>query len=152
MRDGTLPDGTPQCLYFPADHESAGQFKGMAVILEERGIDATGLKLQAQCGKSGFKCRSQIIPPGANPCCCRKALYDQPDFANQKSRIEELIESRGHQASFYARFHCECNFVENNWGYSKRVYREFPQSSNETDLEKNVITALDSVPVICMRR
>jgi hypothetical protein len=150
MCDGMLPDGTLQCFYFPADHKFAGQFKGMATILEEHGIDAMGLKLQAQCGKSSFKCCLTIIPPGANPCCCRKALYDQPDFSNQKSHIEELIESCGHQASFYACFHCECNFVENNWGYSKCIDHEFPQSSNEADLERNVVTPLDSVPMICM--
>ncbi|RPD79441.1 hypothetical protein L226DRAFT_543454 [Lentinus tigrinus ALCF2SS1-7] len=38
MGNGRLPDGSPQSLYFPEGHEHAGQFKGMAVILRERGL------------------------------------------------------------------------------------------------------------------
>ncbi|OAX42499.1 hypothetical protein K503DRAFT_683243, partial [Rhizopogon vinicolor AM-OR11-026] len=34
------------------------------------------------------------------------------------------------------------NFIEQCWGYSKRVYREFPMSSKEADLERNVLAAL----------
>jgi hypothetical protein len=38
MADAQFADGTPQSLYFPEGHEKAGIFKGMAVILEERGF------------------------------------------------------------------------------------------------------------------
>ena len=38
MCPGTLPDGSPQSFYFPEGHQSAGYFKGMKVILEERGF------------------------------------------------------------------------------------------------------------------
>jgi len=46
--------GKPQSLYFfPPDHENAGLFKGMAIILEEQSFkDAR--KLHAEC--NGFKC------------------------------------------------------------------------------------------------
>ncbi len=37
MADTCLHDGMPQCLYFPEGHKRAGVFKGMAVILQERG-------------------------------------------------------------------------------------------------------------------
>ncbi|KAF9502913.1 hypothetical protein BS47DRAFT_1374511 [Hydnum rufescens UP504] len=148
MRNGKLPDGSPQSFYFPLGHRHAGQFKGMETILEERGIDTQGLN--AQCQK--FKCRDHVLPSNSRPCCCRKALFEQSDFANQKSWLEELGDQRGYGINFYPRFHCECNFIENNWGYTKRVYRQYPESSSEKDLEWNVIRALESVPVISMRR
>ncbi|KAF9506364.1 hypothetical protein BS47DRAFT_1374139 [Hydnum rufescens UP504] len=133
MRNGKLPDGSPQSFYFPLGHRHAGQFKGMETILEERGIDTQGLN--AQCQK--FKCRDHVLPSNSRPCCCRKALFEQSDFANQKSWLEELGDQRGYGINFYPRFHCECNFIENNWGYTKRVYRQYPE-------------ALESVPVISM--
>ena len=39
MRDGTLPNGTPQALYYPENHLFfPGFFKGMEQILFERGL------------------------------------------------------------------------------------------------------------------
>lgn len=41
MQDGCFENGEPQLLYFPMDHPDKklhGVFKGMAVILEERGF------------------------------------------------------------------------------------------------------------------
>ena len=75
MRDGWF-NGQHQSLYFEKVHPWAGTFKGMAIILEEHGYtDAE--KLSAQC--KDFKC-----PPDADQCCCRRLLYNQPDFANIK--------------------------------------------------------------------
>lgn len=71
MEDATFADSTKQALYFEPGHPKAGLFKGMAVILEERGL-IDELKLHAQC--KNFKC-----PPGQS-CCCRWVLYNQPDF------------------------------------------------------------------------
>ncbi|KAF7351880.1 hypothetical protein MVEN_01149600 [Mycena venus] len=144
MRDGILPDGTSQPLYFPDGHAHAGVFKGMAVILKERGLDREA-KLNAQC--KGFKCA-----PGATSCCCRRVLYNQPDFKSEKSLLEKVCEARGFRAMFLPKFHCELNFLEQCWGASKRVYRMKPASSKEEDLERNVIDALDSVSLKVMRR
>jgi len=66
MGDAKFHDGRPQSLYYPAGHERAGVFKGMAVILEERGFkDAK--KIRAEC--PGFKCVKGTIN-----CCCRRML------------------------------------------------------------------------------
>ncbi|KAK1218979.1 hypothetical protein PQX77_018315, partial [Marasmius sp. AFHP31] len=35
MGDGQFPGGKPQFLYFPANHQLAGQFKGMRVLIQE---------------------------------------------------------------------------------------------------------------------
>ncbi|KAF9505237.1 hypothetical protein BS47DRAFT_1374325 [Hydnum rufescens UP504] len=133
MHDGKLPDGSPQPFYFPLGHQYCGQFKGMVMILEERGINTQSLNVQ--CPK--FKCRDRVLLPGLQPCCCWKALFDQPDFTNQKSWLEELGDKCGYGVIFYPRFHY-------NWGYSKHIYRQYPESSNEKELEQNVISALES--------
>ncbi|KAG2066940.1 hypothetical protein BDR04DRAFT_898106 [Suillus decipiens] len=51
---------------------------------------------------------------------------------------------------FLSKFHCELNFIEQCWGYAKRVYRQYPASSK--DLERNILSALESVPLDSMRR
>jgi len=143
MSDGTF-DGRAQPLYFPQNHPRAGVFKGMAVILEERGFtDASNLK--AQC--KDFKC-----PKDSTCCCCRRILYTQPDFVTVESLLETHCKARGYQILFLPKFHCELNFIEQCWGYAKRLYRQFPASSKEADLESNVLAALDLIPLITMRR
>jgi hypothetical protein len=80
MEDAMFADSTKQVLYFEPGHPKAGLFKGMAVILEERGlIDES--KLRAQC--KNFKC-----PPGQSSCCCWRVLYNQPDFVQVESLLE----------------------------------------------------------------
>ncbi|TFK23541.1 hypothetical protein FA15DRAFT_745030 [Coprinopsis marcescibilis] len=60
-----------------------GWFKGMEVIIRERGLWPYS-ELNAQC--KGFKC-----VPGKTDCCCRRLLFTQPDIINQKSPLEELV-------------------------------------------------------------
>jgi hypothetical protein len=147
MANGHFADGTTQEFYFPEGHEHAGVFKGMAIILEERGYTGcVGTKgKKAECPK--FKCA-----PGATDCCCRRLLYNEPDFANVPSLLEIECSARGFRVIFLPKFHCELNFIEQCWGYAKRTYRKFPASSKEADLEMNVINALASVPLTSMRR
>ncbi|KAF8595860.1 hypothetical protein BDV93DRAFT_427219, partial [Ceratobasidium sp. AG-I] len=72
MEDGRLSDGTVQSFYFPANYpRMPGWFKGMAVILAERGLGHIARK-RADCPN---KC-----DPKATDCCCRRALSCQPDF------------------------------------------------------------------------
>jgi hypothetical protein len=144
MADGPFADGLPQPLYYPTGHPQAGIFKGMAVILSEREFtDAP--KLLAQC--KNFKCTK-----GATDCCCQRILYNQPDFVNVKSNLKIACKAHGFQVIFLLKFHCEINFIEQCWGYAKRVYHHFPVSSKEADLEQNVLEALDSVPLDSMCR
>jgi hypothetical protein len=145
MREGRFIDGSPQNFY-----RSDGLFKGMRQIIQERRDKGANLpdpsKLKAQCGKS-FNC-----PPGRTDCCCWRVLYCEADFVNQKSLLEEHAAARGFNVLFLPKFHCEINFLEQVWGYSKRIYREFPASTAESDLERNALAALDSVPLFSMRR
>ena len=144
MRDARLPNGTPQSLYFPEGHPNAGDFKGMALILEERGFQGVQ-KLRAEC--PGFKC-----PPDVEHCCCRRLLYEQPDFKDVETLVETHCRARGFEVVFLPKFHCELNPIEQCWCVAKRKYREFPPSSLEADLERNMIAALDTVSVYQVRR
>src|SRR5882724_12216707 len=140
--DAMFADGGPQCLYFFKDHlVSPSIFKGMAVILEEHGYSAS--TLWAEC--KGFKC-----PKNPTCCCCQCMLYNEPDFFEVESLLETTCKARGFQVLFLPKFHCELNFIEQCWGYSKRIYRQYPISSKEDDLECNVLKALDSMPLASM--
>jgi hypothetical protein len=48
MSDARFNDGTPQPLYISEGHPQAGVFKGMVVILEERGFDTKNLCVSAK--------------------------------------------------------------------------------------------------------
>ncbi|KAF9510307.1 hypothetical protein BS47DRAFT_1300305 [Hydnum rufescens UP504] len=145
MADAQFSDGRPQPLYFPDDHpQYPGLFKGMAVILEERGF-SNARSLKAEC--KGFKCA-----PGITDCCCQRILFNQPDFVGVKSLLEDVCERRGYRVIFLPKFHPELNFIEMCWGYAKRVYCQFPISSDPMILEKNALAALESIPLLSMRR
>jgi hypothetical protein len=144
MKDTILPNSMVQHLYFPEGHPRAGVFKGMAVLLEERGFGEMS-KMRAECKK--FQCKA-----GATDCCCRRILYTQPDFANVDSILQMICSSRGFQVIFLPKFHCELNFIEQCWGRAKMVYRTYPESSREDRLEENAISALESIPLSMMRK
>jgi len=111
--------------------------------LQERGIDAN--KLKAQC--KGFKCKE-----GETDCCCRHILFNQPDFAHVPTLLETLCSRRGFKVIFLPKFHCELNFIEQCWGYAKRLYRLYPLTKKDEEMEANVHKALLAVPIECMRR
>jgi transposase len=65
----------------------------------------------------------------------------EPDFQAQKSMLEEHCAKQGYEVIFFPKFHLELNFIEQCWGYAKRVYRMFPESSSEEDLEWTTVAA-----------
>lgn len=146
MRDAVLPNGTPQPLYWPADHpESPGYFKGMEQVLKERGLWRPRLK--AQCDSRHFP-----VCENKTDCCCRRILFNQPDFVNQKSKLVELIEDRSHLCDFYPKFHPELNFIEQYWGAAKFRYRQAPATPQIAEMEATMRQCLDDVPLLQMQR
>jgi len=123
----------------------AGQFKGMVRILEERGFNMDHKK--AQCGSKFTDC-----DPEKPNCCCRRILFNEPDFREVESILASDAKENGYQIVFLPKFHCELNPIEQCWGYAKRRYRLLPPSSSEGDLQKNVVACLDEIPLITMRR
>ena len=49
----------------------------------------------------------------------RMLIESLEDFRNQKSRVHETIEARGHKCIFLPKFHCEYNWIEWYWCLSK---------------------------------
>ncbi|KAJ3551364.1 hypothetical protein NM688_g4745 [Phlebia brevispora] len=141
------PDGSVKKERVEMASEYPGHFKGMAEILCERGFPQAK-KWRYQC--EGFKCPA----PGTDPqnCCCRRVLYNQPDFANVKSLLEQECEADGITVIFLPKFHCELNPIERCWSAAKYKYRMYPLSSKEEDLERNVQEALESVDLNVIRR
>jgi hypothetical protein len=114
MCDAVFHDGSPQPLYFPPGHKLAGVFKGMHVILEERGYQNVE-KLRAKCPK--FQCEK-----GAVACCCHQILYNEPDFVKAESLLKAHCKAQGFHVIFLPKFHCELNFIEQCWGNAKWTY------------------------------
>ena len=67
--------------------------------------------------------RSRCRPEGQ--CCARKILAAERDFREQKGRLQEEIEARGHKVIFYPKFHCELNPIEPYWCKAKWYTREY---------------------------
>ncbi|XP_006456634.1 hypothetical protein AGABI2DRAFT_77787, partial [Agaricus bisporus var. bisporus H97] len=145
MDNGFLPDGSPQSFYFE-DGPHNGIFKGMKMILNKRGINTKGKR--AQCSDFTSGCQKVSQP---NCCCCR-ILYNQPNFVLGKSQLGEECESQGFAMSILPKFHCELNFIEQCWGFVKRVYRQYPLVKREEEMEKQINEALASVPLVTMKR
>ncbi|KIJ32999.1 hypothetical protein M422DRAFT_183786, partial [Sphaerobolus stellatus SS14] len=87
-----------------------------------------------------FKCEE-----GCTNCCCRRILFTQSDFINQKSALEELIINQGYLCDFYPKFHCELNFIEQYWGAAKLRYWLSPHTKKMEEMEANVIVSLNDV-------
>jgi hypothetical protein len=149
MRDSVLPDGSIQSFYFTDDHPTMpGWFKGMKVVLEECGLFRlrdNGKPLNGEC--KDFKCAK-----GATDCCCRRILFNQPDFTCVKSHLEEVITARGHLCDFYPKFHCELNYIEQYWGAVKLLYRSGLRLKKMDEMEKQVAACLDDIPLLQIRR
>ena len=149
MRDA-LFEGRPQPLYYPDDHQTwPGWFKGMKLILQERGIQLDK-NTRAQCNKKAFgRCKNKSLE---SKCCYWRVMYNQKDFRKQKGALQELVEARGHICDFYPKFHPELNFIEQYWGASKYAYRSAAPSSDVKVMERVMVQSLDSVPLVQIQR
>ena len=76
-----------------------GVQKGVRSILQERGLWAPTLSLQA----------------------ARKLLSEQPDFREQKEWLHEVVNENNFIIDYYPKFHCEFNFIEMYWGATKNT-------------------------------
>ena len=141
MHHGTLPSGEYQLLYFPEDHDTyPGWFKGMEVIIRECGLwPEKGLA--SQC--PDFKC-----PADCMDCCCWCLLFNQPDFASQKPKLQEYIELHGHICNFYPKCHCKLNFFKQYWGVAKLHYCTVLRAATIKDMEAIIPVSLNCVSLL----
>ena len=146
MAPGTFAEGTPQSFYFPDGHRQASQFKGMRIILEERGFLKEELeKLKREC--LGFRC-----PAGKTNCCIQRILYSQPDFQSVGSVFKDHCTLHGFGVLFLPKFHPKLNPLKQCWGCTKWYYRQLLPSSKEHDLERNFLEALESISLDLIRQ
>jgi hypothetical protein len=118
-----------QAMIFPTEHLSnPDQPKGMKQILMERGLCRAGLK--KECKKPG-------CDPDATTCCATRILSLQPNFQEQKSLVQEMIEAASHLCIFLPKFYCELNFIEFFRGAVKKYLREHCDYTY-TGLQKNL--------------
>ena len=100
-----------QSMIYPSNHSYHPDTpKDVKAILIEHGLWQQWL--QGKCEKT---CK-----PDADACCNKHILERQPDFAEQKSLVQETIEAAGHVCLFLLKFHCELNFIEFFWGMVKK--------------------------------
>ena len=98
-----------QSMIFPQSHpEFPDVPKGMKQVLTEHGLWQDSL---------WARCKSHCT---SDHCCAKQVLDHQPDFQEQKSLVEEVVESAGHLCIFLPKFHCELNFIEYFWGVTKQ--------------------------------
>ena len=86
-------------------------------------------------------CGSPVIAP-SKICCARHFLGSRPDFCNQKSALQEVVEDAGHIFELYPKYHCECNWIEMYWGGAKREAR-LKCDYTFKSLEQNIDSFLD---------
>jgi hypothetical protein len=143
MHDGWFVcDGrrVSQPMVFPAGHPTnPNEPKGIKMVLIERSLHQEHLRGKCQ------KCEA-----GAIACCNKRVLESQPDFQEQKSLVQETIESAGHLCIFLPKFHCELNFIEFYWGAVKRYLRENCDYTFNT-LKTNLPIAMRSVQLDTIR-
>jgi len=100
-----------QPMIYPINHPDLPETpKGVKAVLMECGLWQP--KLHGKCEKA---CKSN-----EDACCNKWILERQPDFAEQKSLVQETIEAAGHLCLFLLKFHCELNFIEFFWGMVKK--------------------------------
>jgi hypothetical protein len=107
--------------------ESGGRLirKGMMTVLAERGRKVKNLRADCKlCKAEKKRGYTGAVDLTRRNCCARRMLKTEPDFAAQKSQIEEAIERRGHYCLFYPKYHCELNYIEMVWGWAKREARK----------------------------
>ena len=76
--------------------------KGQKQFLMERGLWVPGLKLQ-----SGATAKNHT-----GSCCSKRIMYQQLDFQQSVSQLEELIRASGHVCLFLPQYHCELVPIE----------------------------------------
>lgn len=157
MRDGWDEKlGVPQRMIFPADYPDArlrGQPKGIKQVLLERGLwrdqNSDGTKFRLSCPKGSGA--TGCDPEKMGNCCAVRLLQSQPDFQNQRGRLEEEINRSGHLVIFYPKFHCELNFIERFWCSAKRYARD-NCTYGLAGLRETVPKAISSIPTATINR
>ena len=80
-----------------------------------------------------------------------KIVEEMRDFKFQKTKVEEMILSKGHRVMFIPKFHCELNPIERVWCHAKQYTRTHCDYTF-AGLEKTIDAALNSMTVELVRK
>lgn len=109
-----------------------GKQKGVKQILIERVNEhknCQGHVLFLQCnwckGKVTNEERIKGVQEGyINPkCCASYVLANEPDFLAQEEWLTQVVHEAAFEVKFYAKYHCELNYIEMIWGWAKSYHR-----------------------------
>jgi len=143
-------------MVYPENHSNywlRGKAKGLEQVLKKRGqwkkrrLDGFPFLLECPTSNNRSGC-DPTIPEG---CCGRVVLGQECDFLEQKGRLQEELEALGQRVIFYAKSHCELNFIERFWCSAKYYAWENCQYSLEGRRE-TIPLALDSVSTSTIHR
>ena len=96
-----------QPMVFPMDHPTnPDQPKGIKQVLTEQGPWRRGLLLDCK--------KPKICSVDSIDCCAQRLLSQQPNFLEQKSSVQEVIEAAGHLCIFLPKFHCKLNLLSSS--------------------------------------
>jgi hypothetical protein len=118
-----------------------GESRGLKEILKERGLWRPGMRVQCRKEDGNYN------PICLQSCsvCARGVIAQERDFQEQRCRLAEEVEKRGHYCLFLPKFHPETNPIEYYWGATK-VYTRKNCGYSLTALRKTVPEALKAVP------
>jgi hypothetical protein len=147
----------------------AGVQKGLVTILEERGLVTRNgnsaidnlynknLVVTCQACKDHKTDDERLAVEGVtrenlNHCCLCRLLASQPDFADQRAWLAEVVEDEGCEIMFFPKYHCELNPIEMIWSWIKAYHRrtcKYNFKDLETELPK---TIEERLPISFVRR
>jgi hypothetical protein len=79
-------------------------------------------------------------------------LSQEEDFLEQDEWLAEVVKRAGFNIIFYPKYHCELNFIEMVWGWTKSHHRR-TCTYNYKDLKRDLpTTLLQTLPLACFRR
>jgi hypothetical protein len=125
-------------------------------ILKERGkhTNSDGKAVILQCknceGKISHADRSEDVR--SHLCCASYVSSQEEDFLEQEEWLAEVVKKAGFNITFHPKYHCELNYIEIVWGWTKSYHRR-TCTDNYKDLKRDLpTTLLKTLPLACFRR
>ena len=160
MRDGyydSVVDGVTTRVIQKMQNAEGVQL-GLQSILRARGKDCMRLPDGQYSGNQSNKlcnsCKNHTEKEDPNATCCMfGVLSNESDFKEQKSWLSETVQYYpGCNIFFYPKFHCELNFVEMVWGWTKLHHRQGCTYTYKGLKEGLPITLDEKLPIAYVRR
>lgn len=115
-----------------------GKSKGIKQVLWERGLWVEGVTANEK-------------DPSKN---CETALGGLPDFQNERTALQHVVESRGHILVLSPKCHPEVAGlgIEYSWGMSKLKFRLEIKDEKPANLSRNIRQSMNTVTVLFLGR